>query len=51
LTVQKWSQKCFIDKFRGKCVRYWPKNPFKKTVFGAMFSSTPLASAKFLASQ
>ena len=27
--MQKWPKKCFIYKFRGKCVRYWPKNPLK----------------------
>ena len=47
LTVQKWPKKCLIDKFRGKCERYWPKNPFKKTVSGAIFSPTPLVDATY----
>ena len=41
------AQKCLTDKFRGKCERYWPKNPFKKTVSGAIFSPTPLADATY----
>lgn len=35
--------KCFIDKFRGKCARYWPKKYILKSVFGLIFSWTPLA--------
>ena len=28
LKIQKWPKKCFIYKFRGKCVRYWQKKSF-----------------------
>ena len=44
LRVQKWPKKCLFTSLESKCVRYWPKNPIKKTIFCKIISLTPLAS-------